>query len=72
MVCYPALYLCRHSLEPYLKDALPRCPKPSRKSMPLVDDFSVRFFVISSTQISPNFREMISMPRQISIRWTEL
>jgi hypothetical protein len=28
MVCYPALYLCRHSLEPYLKDALPRCPNP--------------------------------------------
>jgi len=39
----------------------------SHKSMPLVDDFSVRFFVISSTQISPNLREMISMPRQISI-----
>jgi hypothetical protein len=39
MVCYPILYLCRHALELYLKEALPLRPKPSHNLRPLIDDF---------------------------------
>jgi hypothetical protein len=39
MVCYPVLYLCRHALELYLKDALPQRRRPSHNLRPLIDDF---------------------------------
>lgn len=39
MVCYPILYLCRHALELYLKDALPLRSKPRHNLRPLIDDF---------------------------------
>jgi len=39
MVCYPILYLCRHALELYLKDALPLRSEPSHNLHPLIDDF---------------------------------
>ena len=39
MVCYPVLYLCRHALELYLKDALPQREKPSHDLKPLIDEF---------------------------------
>jgi len=39
MVCYPILYLCRHALELYLKDALPLRSRPSHNLHPLIDDF---------------------------------
>ncbi len=38
MICYPILYLCRHALELFLKDALPQRRKPSHNLRPLVDD----------------------------------
>jgi len=44
MVCYPILYLCRHALELYLKDALslhtkPGHKLPDHKLRPLIDNF---------------------------------
>lgn len=39
MICCPILYLCRHALELYLKDALPLRKKPSHDLKLLIDDF---------------------------------
>jgi hypothetical protein len=57
MVCYPILYLCRHALELYLKDALPLRAKPSHDLKPLIDDFRALLDERLNTEIPPRLRK---------------
>ena len=57
MVCYPILYLCRHALELYLKDALPQRRRPSHNLRPLIDDFRLLLRDRLNTDIPRSLRD---------------